>query len=59
MKTILNQIELLSLMIVLTIFTTGCEAIQGIFKAGVWSGVLMVVGIIALAIFIISRLFKK
>jgi len=36
--------------LVLAAFTTGCEAIEGIFKAGFWVGavaVLVVVGIVA------------
>jgi hypothetical protein len=37
---------------------TGCEAIGGIFKAGVWTGVVIVVVVIAALIFGISRLFK-
>jgi len=38
---------------------SSCEAIAGIFKAGVWSGVLLVVGFIVLVIFLISRLGGK
>ena len=34
---------------------SSCEAIAGIFKAGVWTGVIVVVGIIGLIIFFISR----
>jgi hypothetical protein len=37
----------------------GCEAIKGIFKAGVWVGVLMVVGGIALVIWLISSIGGK
>ena len=33
----------------------GCAAIAGIFKAGVWVGVLAVVVVIAIIIFIISK----
>ena len=36
--------------LVLAAFTSGCEAIEGIFKAGFWVGaiaVLIVVGIVA------------
>lgn len=45
---------------VLFLFTlTSCEVVAGIFKAGVWSGVLLVVGIIALIIYIISRANKN
>lgn len=36
-----------------------CEVVTGIFKAGVWSGVLLVVGIIALIIYLIIRLNKR
>jgi hypothetical protein len=34
---------------------SSCEVIGGIFKAGVWVGVLIVVGIIALIVYLISR----
>ena len=37
---------------------TSCEAIEGIFKAGVWVGVIIVVGVIGLIIWLISR-FRK
>ncbi|MBK8429468.1 MAG: phosphatidate cytidylyltransferase [Lewinellaceae bacterium] len=38
---------------------SGCEVIGGIFKAGVWSGILLVVLGIALIVFLISKLVKK
>ena len=38
---------------------SGCELVGDIFKAGVWVGVLIVVGIIALIIFLISKLSGK
>ena len=44
-------------LILITTIGTGCAAIEGIFKAGMWWGILMVVGIIALVIFIISKMF--
>ena len=37
------------------VLTSGCEAIQGIFKAGVWTGVILVVLAIGLIGFVISR----
>jgi hypothetical protein len=37
----------------------GCQVIGDIFKAGVWSGALLVVGIIALVIFIIAKVSGK
>jgi hypothetical protein len=54
-KAILNQAILL-----MSCFSfTGCQAIGDIFKAGVWSGVLLVVGVIALVIFIIVKVSGK
>ena len=37
----------------------GCQIIGGIFKAGVWAGVLLVVAIIAIVVFIIRAMSKK
>jgi TRAP-type C4-dicarboxylate transport system permease large subunit len=34
---------------------SSCEVIGGIFKAGVWVGVLIVVGIIGLIVYLVSR----
>jgi len=51
----LNQVFIL----MLCCMFSSCEAIAGIFKAGVWTGVLLVVGIIALIIFIISKVAGK
>lgn len=34
---------------------SGCQAIGSIFKAGVWSGVLLVVIVVGVIIFIFSR----
>jgi hypothetical protein len=38
---------------------SSCEAIAGIFKAGVWVGIIIVVVIIALIFWIISKAGKK
>ena len=37
---------------------SSCELIGDIFKAGVWVGILIVVGIIALILFLISKARK-
>jgi Ni,Fe-hydrogenase III small subunit len=34
---------------------SSCEIIGGIFKAGVWSGVILVVVVVGLIIFILAR----
>ena len=38
---------------------SSCQAIEGIFKAGVWVGMLFVVGILALVIFVIAKATGK
>ena len=44
---------------ILSAFTlSGCEMIGDIFKAGVWTGVIIVVVVIGAIIFGVSRLFK-
>lgn len=58
-KTI-NMKAFYSLIFVLmTMFYTGCAAIETIFKAGMWWGIILVVGVIALIFFIISKLFGR
>ena len=46
------------LLILLAFLTSGCEVVQGIFEAGVWVGILIVVGIIALIIWAFTRFFR-
>ncbi len=45
--------------LVLVIFSAvalnGCEVVGDIFKAGVWVGVLLVVGVIGLIIWLVSK----
>ncbi len=55
----MNKLTLYSALAALLIFGTGCAAIGGIFKAGVWAGVLLVVVVIAVIIFIISKATGK
>jgi uncharacterized membrane protein len=44
---------------VLLFIQPGCAVVGGIFKAGVWVGVLLVVLVIALIVWLISRAGKK
>lgn len=52
-----HQMKKISLSIIsIVLFSlSSCQLIGGIFKAGVWVGVLIVVGILALVIFLITR----
>jgi hypothetical protein len=45
--------------LLMTLFYSSCAAIETIFKAGMWWGIILVVGIIGLIIFIISKLGSK
>lgn len=47
----------LALIALLTTTLTSCEAIQGIFKAGMITGIIIVVLVIALIIWIVSKVF--
>jgi magnesium-transporting ATPase (P-type) len=51
--------HLMALLTTLLFLFSSCSAIEGIFKAGMWTGILVVVGIIALIIFILTRLGRK
>ncbi len=47
----------LAIVAFLTTTLASCSLIEGIFKAGVWSGVIIVVVILALIIWLISKIF--
>ncbi len=51
----LRLISISFLMLCLSVILNSCEAIAGIFKAGVWTGVIIVVGIVGLIIYFFSR----
>ena len=46
------------LLMAMSLFTS-CEAIEGIFKAGMGFGIFLVIAGIAVVIFIISKVFGK
>lgn len=48
------------LIIVITLFTTleSCSAIAGIFKAGLWVGIVIVVIVVALILWLIGKAKK-
>lgn len=37
----------------------GCEVVGDIFQAGMWTGVIAVFAVVALIVYVVSRLFKK
>lgn len=52
----MKKIQLFSV-IALLMSLSSCQLVGDIFKAGVWVGVLIVVVVIGLIIFVISKLF--
>lgn len=52
---IYRNVALMGVMLTLV----SCDAIAGIFKAGMWSGILMVVVVVGLVLWLLSRLFNK
>lgn len=56
MKSIFTRVTLLSFMAVML---TSCSVIEGIFKAGMGVGIFIVIAIIAIIIFVISKFSSK
>jgi cytosine/uracil/thiamine/allantoin permease len=55
----MNIKRYLPLGLVALIMTTlsSCQLVEGIFKAGVWSGIIVVVVVLALIIWVVSKIF--
>ena len=51
----INSYFLFAVLISFVISFSSCEAIAGIFKAGVWVGVLLVLIVIGLIVFLVSK----
>lgn len=47
-----------SLLLVLTVALSGCDLVVGIFKAGVWAGVILVVVVIVLLVWLIRKVLR-
>lgn len=45
------------IMLALLTLLSSCDLIAGIFKAGVWVGVIVVVVVVAIVIWVIAKLF--
>jgi TRAP-type C4-dicarboxylate transport system permease large subunit len=47
--------ETLFVLLLLSVALTGCEVIGDIFKAGIWTGVLMVILVIGVIVWLVTR----
>jgi cytosine/uracil/thiamine/allantoin permease len=53
----MKKYSALAIVALLVTTLSSCELVEGIFKAGVWSGVIIVVIVLALIIWLISKVF--
>jgi uncharacterized membrane protein YkvI len=45
----------LYILLLVSLMSAGCEAVEGIFKAGMWVGILMAVVIVGLVLMLFGR----
>jgi len=55
MKIIVNTM----LFLLMIMLVQSCDLIEGVFRAGVWVGILVVLLIVALIIYLFSRMFRR
>jgi predicted small secreted protein len=53
----MKRIFPISLIVLTCLSLASCSVIEGIFKAGVWSGIIIVVVVVALVIWLLAKLF--
>ncbi|WP_198008530.1 hypothetical protein [Flavobacterium sp. ACAM 123] len=54
-----NKTIRLLLLLTVVLSLTGCSLVEGIFKAGMGVGIFIVIAILAIILFIVSKLFGK
>ena len=52
---LLNRLSQITALVALTLILSGCEAIGTIFQIGMWTGVIMVVLVVAAVGFIVAK----
>ena len=55
MTSIQKMAPLFLMLAMLSVTLTSCEAIAGIFKAGIWVGVIVVVAVVALILYLVGK----
>lgn len=55
----MNKITHLCFLLLCISLFSGCELIAGIFEAGMWTGVALVVIIVALVIYLFTKLIRR
>jgi hypothetical protein len=54
----INLLKVITLFLISFLFTS-CEAIESIFKAGMGFGIIIVIAVLVVLVFVISKLTKK
>jgi hypothetical protein len=54
-----NKVIKVILVLVIALSVTGCSVVAGIFKAGMGVGIFVVIAILAIILFILSKLLGK
>jgi membrane protein YdbS with pleckstrin-like domain len=54
-STVLSRLATLAVLLILIITAVGCAAIGGIFKAGVWVGLIVAALVIVIVLFLVRR----
>lgn len=55
----MKKLSFVPFLLAIAVTFSSCEAIGGIFKAGMWSGIIIVVVVIVLVIWLLSRIGGK
>ena len=53
-----GRLATLALLLTLIVSATGCAAVSGIFKAGLWVGLILAVLVIAVVFFVVRRVSR-
>ncbi|WP_292011144.1 phosphatidate cytidylyltransferase [Chryseobacterium sp.] len=51
----MKKISVFSIALISLLFLTSCEAIETIFKAGMWWGIILVIAVIVIILLLFSR----
>jgi hypothetical protein len=51
-----NNLSLLALLLVLTVASGGCEIVGGIFRAGLWVGIILVTILVVAVLWLVGKL---
>jgi hypothetical protein len=56
LRALPHAFALCAILLIAPLALTGCTIVEGIFKAGVWVGILLVLGVIVLLVWLVSRI---